>query len=90
MSFETCRYRNGKKNEERALGEFKKYTHRLTRTYMEAYSIRSRNYYYLETDNRANTKAWLDEVRAIEKAEGVKFYYFSNCANDYVGEINKH
>lgn len=68
---------------------FKKYRHSLTRTYMDAHSIFGKCY-HLDTDNRANSKAWLEEVKKIEQAEGVKLNYFTNCANGYVGSINKH
>ena len=66
-----------------------KYRHGLYRTFMDAHSIFSK-VWYIDTDNRANSKAWLEEVKAIEQAEGVRFAYFSNTANDYVGSINKH
>ena len=68
----------------------KKYRHRLCRSYMDAISIFCKKAYYLDTDNRANTKAWLEEVKAIEQAEGVRFENFVNTATDYVGDIKKH
>lgn len=68
----------------------KKHTYRLTTSYMSAYGIPKSNAVYLKTDNRANSKAWIEEVKAIEAEHGKHFEYFVNVVTEYVGEIKKH
>lgn len=68
-----------------------KRTYRLTIKYIDAVACPFfQKCYYIESEYRANSNAWLEQVMETEKAEGLKFTHFVNCATDYVGDIKEH